>query len=99
ASLDLHSFPTRRSSDLVAPGDLLAVGADVGAAPLELEVKDLVAVGLDGEDGVLEPHAAVDGRHEPLAVGRPVQRIQVVQLVVDRSEEHTSELQSLTNIV
>src|SRR5438046_8270963 len=66
----LHSFPTRRSSDLVRDLDLGQHGAGV-------RVQRAYVAG----------HPAV----ERLA-GEPVDR----EL---RSEEHTSELQSLTNLV
>src|SRR5438046_10239460 len=61
---DLHSFPTRRSSDLLAVLFVVFIGAE--AAPAESAVRALWAVN-DGEKV--------------------------------RSEEHTSELQSLTNLV
>src|SRR5688500_16772470 len=91
----LHSFPTRRSSDL--PEAERRPGCLPIARPEQVEVDaaghddDLAGVG-----GIrLEHVAAVDlGRgHDP--VGRRHRSA----LDVDRSEEHTSELQSPCNLV
>src|SRR5690606_41580601 len=84
---DLHSFPTRRSSDLPAGGDLRADRA-ARAGPVAA-----AAVGVGG--GGAGPADRADGgqRRDPgplgPAPGRPAQR----------SEEHTSELQSRENLV
>src|SRR5438034_7563439 len=68
---DLHSFPTRRSSDL--DGDVLRHEADLGlAARLPLDERD-------GKPTV------------PLSTER--------RRAEDRSEEHTSELQSHSDLV
>src|SRR5205823_13450868 len=74
APRDLHSFPTRRSSDLGLPR-----GAD-GAHP---------ALRRGGVHGV-HPFAVGDGS----AVAAPPNR-----RMAARSEEHTSELQSLAYLV
>src|SRR5438046_8533958 len=71
---DLHSFPTRRSSDLAAFGRSDVDDGRV-AIPGEL-VSDRMGV------------AHADARHGVKELLEPV-----------RSEEHTSELQSLTNLV
>src|SRR5262249_60800197 len=74
---DLHSFPTRRSSDLNGDG------------PLVLETV-----------GRLPPVMLREFLHPPREDERGKQGILVA--VVNgqrRSEEHTSELQSLTNLV
>src|SRR5690242_21002378 len=63
---ELHSFPTRRSSDLEVPEEHRA------AAQSELAAKVREAFGVDSE---------------------------VVGLAPNRSEEHTSELQSHVNLV
>src|SRR5438093_13561375 len=66
---ELHSFPTRRSSDLVMPRVREARELLLPAQALE-------------DDGRLRRHLRALGRGEAV-----------------RSEEHTSELQSLTNLV
>src|SRR5262249_58322288 len=93
-----HSFPTRRSSDLTKDNpDLIwdAKSHDVLAGA------DIVARGVDRVDlaSVIDRVAAVNG-FKRLAARAP----QAVRILPDdklhhRSEEHTSELQSLTNLV
>src|SRR5437016_10059542 len=70
---DLHSFPTRRSSDLVEL-DVLELDAEV--------LGDGLAAGEDRE--VLQHGLAA---------------VAVARRLHGRSEEHTSELQSLTKLV
>src|SRR5438270_4451836 len=77
---DLHSFPTRRSSDL---------DAEVVEAPVLLAPPPAPPV--SGEIGKGRPTRPHDHRCQP-AVGEPTER-------VARSEEHTSELQSQSNLV
>src|SRR5438093_3958811 len=73
AHLDLHSFPTRRSSDLPRRA---TVGRD------------------------LRSEVTRSARRERDEGGLTVQRPgEHVELRSHRSEEHTSELQSLTNLV
>src|SRR5205823_15107249 len=92
----LHSFPTRRSSDLVIVGGVfvgvstekLGVGVLVGVDTANVGVRVTVTVGVSTEKlgvGVLEGVSA-----ETVAV-----RVLVGAEVPARSEEHTSELQSL----
>src|SRR5205085_12373802 len=79
---DLHSFPTRRSSDL-RPGQQVSgqeVDAPLSAGPALLQ-------------GPLGQHP---GGLDELHV---VERHQRLQGRVGRSEEHTSELQSQSNLV
>src|SRR5690606_41425030 len=77
----LHSFPTRRSSDLEL---LLQQGeGEFRALPHPL----LVAL----EDAIAEADVAA-----PQLV---VELVDVARELVDRSEEHTSELQSRENLV
>src|SRR5688572_32504343 len=71
---DLHSFPTRRSSDL----------------PKHDEVDALIQ-----RRRALEPRILAAG--EAVVPGRP--RCQLPQVAEPRSEEHTSELQSQSNLV
>src|SRR5690606_42006550 len=84
APRDLHSFPTRRSSDLAAVG-LTSRSRDAGGEP--------------GGDqplpqlGRLQHPAAVGGTHPGLRQMRRGDHF------LRRSEEHTSELQSRENLV
>src|SRR5690606_41631152 len=84
-TLDLHSFPTRRSSDLVDyVQETLNAGKDVF---LEIEVQGAKQVREKFPDGLfifLMPPSL--GELQNRIVGR-------------RSEEHTSELQSRENLV
>src|SRR5262249_61888434 len=75
---DLHSFPTRRSSDLIVADDEHA--------------------GIAAGDGVPDGGAAIGRKRQAdeggeRAGAKPFAREGL------RSEEHTSELQSLTNLV
>src|SRR5437016_9683891 len=73
AHRDLHSFPTRRSSDLLDRRERDAEGARLDLVPsrADAELAAPAAQVIDGDRGLRE----------------------------QRSEEHTSELQSLTNLV
>src|SRR5690606_40671619 len=94
---DLHSFPTRRSSDLrVYPFD-------------DVEVLALYPGGLDQfrkevSMGIVYPQAAIDagvkGKIEVLFMINREGEISNISVLKDiRSEEHTSELQSRENLV
>src|SRR5690606_40377101 len=88
---DLHSFPTRRSSDLVDPYEA-ALPADK-AASLGLRFMDLDQAMRECDILVmLVPHQAFRSYPRPDAAT-------VVDPVGFRSEEHTSELQSRENLV
>src|SRR5207248_9765515 len=85
----LHSFPTRRSSDLAA------------AQALELERRDRAAPRLPGRS---EAEAAADRRRQGARrllrhVRRGRRRAAAANLNSGRSEEHTSELQSPYDLV
>src|SRR5207249_5863825 len=90
---DLHSFPTRRSSDLGlgwedADRHRLADDVAEGLEAVEVFLREAVAGDerLAGRGRIVgRLHAADDD------VGRP--------LALDRSEEHTSELQSRFDLV
>src|SRR5207249_11057986 len=88
---DLHSFPTRRSSDLAAQFEMERPGIDARPAghpadgthprdPLQIldTEPDMLPLLVDGHRLVVEPAIAVAD---------------------DRSEEHTSELQSRFDLV
>src|SRR5690606_39517807 len=92
----LHSFPTRRSSDLISPQ------VDVGGRSL------LLRASIPNPDDKLRPGlfarvqlelAETQGLVVPESALAPSGDAQYVYRVVDRSEEHTSELQSRENLV
>src|SRR5205814_9993570 len=92
--LDLHSFPTRRSSDLHLDR-IRALRGFVGTGRLDVLVRGLTTprlVGAELVDRVLE------GLVEVLEVVGPG-AVLAGHLVLRRSEEHTSELQSLRHLV
>src|SRR5207253_10457040 len=80
----LHSFPTRRSSDLVAPTTAAAPGPSADAAAEAPKA----AVRL----GVVDRREAVLVDRRSVACSRS-------DLLSERSEEHTSELQSRGHLV
>src|SRR5262249_57967331 len=93
---DLHSFPTRRSSDLLIFKSferLQYLRAPIARRAAEIAVEDFehqrmrkhcgVPIGEDDDAELLFRH---HGNLSPHSIN-------------SRSEEHTSELQSLTNIV
>src|SRR5690606_40796798 len=80
AHRDLHSFPTRRSSDL-------KLGVDRGQRRLGLLLGVIVR-------GI---HRRAVAHQERLGIGRLL--VHLDAHVAERSEEHTSELQSRENLV
>src|SRR5205085_11976291 len=93
---DLHSFPTRRSSDLPqfrmslpAAGNALAQKTVPVGATIEPRLV-LKVCGTVGRSNSLKSPTLI------LAVGTLTNP---KSFVVDRSEEHTSELQSQSNLV
>src|SRR5206468_11458486 len=85
--LYLHSFPTRRSSDLI-PADLL-----IRDSLLRLGLNhDLVVIGI-GKETFRDSNKHVSGGDQ--YQNAECQR----QRTVARSEEHTSELQSRSDLV
>src|SRR5439155_17205178 len=90
--LDLHSFPTRRSSDLRREGHRDFV-RDARAVRVHVDRAVRLAVGAQAPVGAEIQEA--DGRRLAVAVeehGR-------VKTTTRRSEEHTSELQSRGHLV
>src|SRR5437899_4246103 len=79
---DLHSFPTRRSSDLGVGGYGVALAATKGA-------EELAAL----------PGVALRGRLRPVHVEELLGDVLRLRTGRGRSEEHTSELQSLRHLV
>src|SRR5690606_41836037 len=87
--LHLHSFPTRRSSDLfdVLPaGDMAAVEAAIGPETAAIMIEPV-----QGEGGIRVIPADDLRRLRELCDAHG--------LLLVRSEEHTSELQSRENLV
>src|SRR3546814_15485910 len=79
-----HSFPTGRSSELAANHHVVEVGHDVVG---------VVQVDVGGQRGAGDPGEPADAEQEDER--QPVEHRRVE---ADRSEEHTSELQSLMRI-
>src|SRR5699024_12753145 len=93
--LDLHSFPTRRSSDLGA----FRNGAYADRLQQELLEQDFPAV-TSQENGLYRvtvgTYPALD---EAAAMERRLKQAGYQTVIVRRSEEHTSELQSRFDLV
>src|SRR5690606_40459737 len=92
---DLHSFPTRRSSDLYGAPDFVVDKASVAISPptcpdrnfdIYFKVSNMGDVGFSGT----VPVAFYDGD--------PINQVAGTSWL-GRSEEHTSELQSRENLV
>src|SRR5205823_14991867 len=91
--LDLHSFPTRRSSDLSTPLPAWALRPCTLALPYaELLLSVLFLLGLRLRFALIAAGLVIVS----LDVGL---MLQLKHDVVARSEEHTSELQSLAYLV
>src|SRR5690606_40612276 len=85
-----YSFPTRRSSDLAAPGP-----QPVAAVPVRRHPRHP-----PGQGFPQRPGGAADAALEPELRRDPFRRLPVRDdRPVLRSEEHTSELQSRENLV
>src|SRR3546814_9662613 len=110
SDLGVHAGIDEGHVDPLALADALReCGIDLGKTPLELHVGIVVAhaLGLPGVQRILvqwfgNPHAIVPGQglQEGIAIGarcRPEHGAVKAQRL-DRSEEHTSELQSLMRI-
>ena len=61
---------------------MFAVGADVGATAGYVQVEHARAAGFDGQDRVSVAHPAVDRGQKPLAVRRPAEVVEVVEVFV-----------------
>src|SRR5205823_14320789 len=81
---DLHSFPTRRSSDLIFVGAVC--GSLIGPRPVAAVAREIIDLQRDVTS---------------LLQGQKDLSTQMTQdhTVIKRSEEHTSELQSLAYLV
>src|SRR5205823_10406950 len=90
----LHSFPTRRSSDLLSIGSVVGLGAICFALLLEKKVPPWAALGV-----VVAGGAVIGLAHGLLVTKLGLQPFLVTLCGLFRSEEHTSELQSLAYLV
>src|SRR5690606_39562941 len=87
---DLHSFPTRRSSDLVL---VRHPQAQCGLPPLSAEGRLLLIGEVPIEVVVAEL------LRPPVRLVAGVDLFRIGEALIERSEEHTSELQSRENLV
>src|SRR5690606_40033516 len=92
ATLYLHAFPTRRSSDLI--GAMQIVAAKDFCLPATGGRTLDAAIDLPAGRGLLVEH-----QHAQLVLGQQRGRRQPRRTGTHRSEEHTSELQSRENLV
>src|SRR5205085_10823165 len=89
----LHSFPTRRSSDLLAAREKV-----VGEHPRAYRERAAASVRVDGDEQGERANEVRRDSEERLALAqRLAHKSQLA--VFERSEEHTSELQSQSNLV
>src|SRR5690606_40064418 len=92
----LHSFPTRRSSDL---------GGRIGGmhtTRLEYQIMLIISQIESPWLKTAGPALASIGRAEPVLPGEALDRLRESPydlVLIERSEEHTSELQSRENLV
>src|SRR5438046_4393699 len=84
-SFAFHSFPTRRSSDLALDGR---------EATKEVKQAAEATPGTKPQRAVVRAKQNEARKEKPSVIGRQHQNC-----IGKRSEEHTSELQSLTNLV
>src|SRR5690606_39918150 len=96
---DLHSCPTRRSSDLLADVEAGVLAAQVACREVDLGADFLRTPHTGALSGPVYSHAGVPGDllrciFEIREIVDPLQGD-----FEDRSEEHTSELQSRDNLV
>src|SRR5690606_39473459 len=96
--VDLYSFPTRRSSDLVAleVGDSVMLSVSgVSANGEPVSVSGVTFTSLDTQIATVDQRGMVYG----VAAGMARIEVKAGALRDTRSEEHTSELQSRENLV
>src|SRR5690606_40724118 len=96
ATRDLHSFPTRRSSDLYPVGPQ-ASGFDAAALEREASANHDVIINafrVQGDSAVVHAMTPTNTYRQTLFYRRTAAGWQAA-----RSEEHTSELQSRENLV
>src|SRR5205823_14257531 len=94
----LHSFPTRRSSDLIRQGGLEAFGLDIDI-PLKYGVDQCVGDTICA-GGIMYAQRTIPALLDFCKDIREVAKPNALFLnYSNRSEEHTSELQSLAYLV
>src|SRR5439155_19976064 len=89
APRDLHSFPTRRSSDLLEMTDLPVPRAEPGEVLVRVAACGICGSDVHGYDG------SSGRRIPPIVMGHEA----AGRNAAIRSEEHTSELQSRGHLV
>src|SRR5205823_8118113 len=94
---DLHSFPTRRSSDLVPLTGVVPDVLQTASVPVGGGVKGGGGGGLPSAGAAQAVAAAHVSANANLR--RSNRRIPALGAALPRSEEHTSELQSLAYLV
>src|SRR5205814_9756843 len=93
---DLRSFPTRRSSDLrqqLVDGDPLTREGDLDAANAQRIRRRILA------EARTQPVRVSSWWPRPLVVAGALAACLLLAIAIGRSEEHTSELQSLRHLV
>src|SRR5699024_12802021 len=88
--IDLHSFPTRRSSDL-GTGKLMIATSKLAASVIAPVVPEATYM-LDGLERI--SHGEIPSKIAAIGIGPGI-----VNEALVRSEEHTSELQSRFDLV
>src|SRR5690606_40618622 len=92
----LHAFPTRRSSDLLEPGGILRLGPGESVTLLPGVWHAFWA---EEKDVLIGEVSTVNDDLTDNVFAEPVSRFSKVEEDEERSEEHTSELQSRENLV
>src|SRR5207244_5043218 len=95
AATNLHSFPTRRSSDLLRMGSLRRPGSRRPRSVIEQNFGRTLTVGVEEELMILDPETY----EQRPASAELIPAVRAEGGRVKRSEEHTSELQSPDHLV
>src|SRR5581483_6469979 len=67
----------------MTPTNLLAIRTYIRPAAAKFQVHDAISFRLDGQDAMTVAHACMDRGDEPLAIRRPVERVEMMHLLVD----------------
>src|SRR5205085_11626551 len=95
----LHSFPTRRSSDLIGIPLLLSMRGTLGELNPSQVPMGRATVGLLAALGIPAYSVSAPERAGPAMAGVLASAFSAGTTSAVRSEEHTSELQSQSNLV